>query len=120
MTTKSKITKPVPPSRTRYTEANPTVSVRISQELKGELEEMKEMSGLSMADVLKAGLDKLEPDVHQFYDQGLNDGYEIAEEEFKVMAPCGACGEPHLPVVGETMKAVAARRLTGWTGKGCR
>ena len=106
MTTKNKKSKPVPPSRVRYTEANPTVSVRISQELKGELEDLKEMSGLSMADILKAGLDKLKPDVDQFYDQGLKDGYEMAEEEFKVLATCSGCGEVHLLVVGEGMKAV--------------
>ena len=96
MTTNNKKTKPVPPSRIRYTEANPTVSARISQELKGELEEMKEMSGLSMADILKVGLDKLKPDVDQFYDQGLKDGYQIAKEEFKVLATCSGCGETHL------------------------
>ena len=34
-------------------------------------EDLKETSGLSMADILKVGLDKLKPDVDQFYDQGL-------------------------------------------------
>ncbi len=120
MTTKNKKTKPVPPSRIRYTEANPTVSVRINQEFKGELEEMKEMSGLSMADILKAGLDKLEPDNEASYERGLKDGYEMAEEEFKVLATCSGCGKAHLPVVGEGMKAAAAQRLIGWTGKSCR
>ena len=120
MTTKNKKSKPVPPSRVRYTEANPTVSVRISQELKGDLEDLKEMSGLSMANILKAGMDKLKPDVDQFYDQGLKDGYEMAEEEFKVLATCSGCEEAHLPVVGERMKAVAAQRLIGWTGRSCR
>jgi len=115
MTIKNRKSKQVPPSRLRYETANPTISIRISQELKVELEEMNEMSGLSMADILKAGLEKLKPDVDQFYDQGLKEGYEmgyeIAEEEFKVMATCSGCGKAHLPVVGETMKAVAARRL---------
>ena len=120
MTTKNRKSKPVPPSRIRYVEANPTVSVRISQELKGELEDLKEMSGLSMANILKAGMDKLKPDVDQFYDQGLKDGYEMAEAEFKVLATCSGCGKVHLPVVGERMKAVAAQRLFDWTGKGCR
>ena len=101
-------------------EANPTVSVRISREFHEELQELKEKSGLSMADILKVGLDKLKPDVDQFYDQGLKDGYEMAEEEFKVMATCSGCDKAHLPVVGEGMKVVAAQRLTGWTGKSCQ
>ena len=120
MTTKNRKTKQVPPSRLRYETANPTVSVRISQELKAELEEMKDMSDLSMADILKAGLDKLKPGVGQSYDRGLRDGYDMAEEAFKVLAPCSGCGEAHLPVVGEGMKAVAAQRLIGWTAKSCR
>ncbi len=117
MTTKNKKTKPVPPSRTRYTEANPTISVRISQELKGKLEDLKEMSGLSMADILKAGLDRLKPDTEEAYERGYVDGYGVAEEEFKVLAPCG---KAHIPVVGETMKAVDAQRLIGWRGRDCR
>ncbi len=124
MTTKNRKSKQVPPSRLRYETANPTISIRVSQELKEELEEMKEMSGLSLADILNAGLEKLKPDVDQFYDQGLKEGYEmgyeIAEEEFKVMATCLGCGKAHLPVVGETMKAVAARMLMGWCAKSCR
>ena len=120
MTTKSKKIKPVPPSRTRYTEANPTVSVRISREFHEELEDLKEMSDLSMADILKAGLDKLKPDVDRFYEKGLKDGYEMGEEEFKVLATCSGCGEAHLPVVGVRMKDLASQRLTGWTGRSCQ
>ena len=120
MTIKNRKSKQSPPSRLRYEAANPTVSVRISQELKEELEDLKESSGLSMADILKVGLDKVKPDVDQFYDQGLKDGYEMAEEEFKVLATCSGCGEAHLPVVGEGMKAAAAQKLIGWTGRSCR
>ncbi len=120
MTTKNKKTKPVPPSRTRYETANPTISIRVSQELKEELEELKITSGLSLADILNAGLEKLKPDVDQFYDQGLNDGYEIAEEEFKVMATCSRCGRTHLPVTGDKMKEVVAQAFIGWYDKTCR
>ena len=124
MATKNKKDKRSPPSRVRYEAANPTVSARVSQELKEELEELKITSGLSLADILNAGLEKLKPDVDQFYDQGLKEGcemgYEMAEEEFKVLATCLGCGKAHLPVVGETMKAVAARMLMGWCAKSCR
>jgi len=124
MTTKNRKSKQVPPSRLRYESNIPTISIRVSQELKEELEELKITSGLSLADILNAGLEKLKPDVNQFYDQGLKEGYEMgyemAEEEFKVMATCSGCGKAHLPVVGETMKAVAARMLMGWSAKSCR
>ena len=120
MTTKNKKPKRVPPSRVRYEEANPTVSVRISREFHKELEDLKEMADLSMADILKAGLDRLKPDTEASYERGLKDGYEVAEEEFRVMAPCGACGEAHLPVTSKAMKAAVAERLIGWSAKSCR
>ncbi len=119
MATKNKKPKHVPPSRVRYEEANPTVSVRVSQEIKEQLDELRLMSDLSLADILKAGLDRLKPDTEASYERGLKDGYEVAEEEFRVMAPCGACGEAHLPVTSKAMKAAAAERLIGWSAKSC-
>ena len=120
MTIKNKKTKRVSPSRTRYMEANPTVSVRISQELRGELEDMRVTSGLSMADILKTGLDKLEPDVNQFYDRGLSDGYDMGKQDFELLALCSGCGRAHIPVVGEVMRAAVAQKSFGWTAKSCR
>ena len=120
MTIKNRKSKKVPPSRVRYETANPTISIRVSQELKEELEELKIASGLSLADILKAGLDRLKPDTEASYERGYVDGYEVAKEEFEVFAPCGTCGRAHLSVVSEGMKAVAAQRLIGWSAKSCR
>ena len=59
MATKNKKDKRSPASRLRYEAANPTVSVRISQEFRDELDEIRETSGMSLGDILKAGLDQL-------------------------------------------------------------
>ncbi len=120
MATKNRKSKQAPPSRLRYEAANPTVSVRISQAFHEELEELKEMSGLSMGDILKAGLDRLKPDTEEAYDRGYVDGYGVAKEEFEVFAPCGECGRAHLPVTSKAMKAAVAQRLTGWRANSCR
>ena len=124
MTTKSKKTKPVPPSRLRYESNNPTISIRVSQELREELEELKIATGFSMSDILKVGLDKMKPDAEASYERGLSDGYEMGyeggKEEFEVKATCLVCGKAHIPVVGETMKTVAARRLINWSAPNCR
>ena len=120
MATKNKNDKRSPPSRLRYEAANPTVSARVSQEIKEELDELRLMSDLSLGDILKAGLDRLKPDTEASYERGMLEGYEIAEAEFKVLATCSVCGKAHLPVVGERMKAVAAQRLFDWTSKDCR
>ena len=100
-------------------EANPTVSFRISRGFHQELQELKEMSGLSMADVLRVGLDKLRPDVEQFYLKGYSEGYEHAEEEYKVLTTCAKCGRNHLPIAGDTMKEAAGQALKGWYSKSC-
>ena len=124
MTTKNKKSKRVPPSRFRYEKSNPTISVRVSQEIKEELEELKITTGFSMSDILKVGLDKMKPDAEASYERGLSDGYEMGyqggKEQFEVMATCWGCGKAHVPVVGETMKAVAAQKLIGWCPKSCR
>ncbi len=124
MTTKNKNSKRVPPSRFRYEKSNPTISVRVSQEIKEELEELKITTGFSMSDILKVGLDKMKPDAEASYERGLSDGYEMGyqggKEQFEVMATCWGCGKAHVPVVGETMKAVAAQKLIGWCPKSCR
>ena len=120
MTTKKRKAKAVPPSRLRYESNNPTVSVRISQELKGELEDMRVTSGLSIADILKAGLDKLEPEVNQFYERGFSDGYDAGKQEFELMVTCFGCGRAHVPVAGEIMRAAVAQKMFGWTAQSCR
>lgn len=78
------------------------------------------MSGLSMADILRAGLDKPEPDTEASFERGMFEGYRIGKEEFEVLATRSGCGKAHLPVVGEGTKAVAAGRLIDRSARSCR
>ena len=41
------------PSRIRYDEKNPVISVRVSRELKAQLDEIRETSGKSLGDILR-------------------------------------------------------------------
>jgi hypothetical protein len=50
--------KRVPPSRERYEAENPVVSVRISKEMREELQVLNTAAGMSIADVLRVGLDR--------------------------------------------------------------
>ena len=120
MATKKRESKSVPPSRVRYEERNPVVSLRISREFHEELEDLRITTGMSMADILKAGLDKIQADAEEIYERGFRDGYEVAEEEFKVMATCFRCKRPHLAVTSAKMKEAVARSVMGWGGTGCR
>ena len=77
----------VPPSRLRYEEANPIVSVRVSKELYAELKALRESSGLSLGDILRIGLKKTQPDLEavreESFVEGYGIGYSAAKEEYE-------------------------------------
>ena len=45
---------------------------------------MNDVSGTSMADVLRVGLDKTKPAVEEAFNGGYDEGYEYARREFEV------------------------------------
>ena len=53
--------RPLPPSRERYERSHPTVSLRVDLDLYAQLKALKEKANLSVADVLKVGLQKANP-----------------------------------------------------------
>ena len=71
-----------PPSRLRYEASHPTVSFRVDLDLYAELKALKQTSNLSVADVLKVGLERCEPLVgeahHTGFMGGLAESYAVA------------------------------------------
>ena len=59
-----------PPARARYEASHPVASARISRELHDQLRQLKHASGLSMADVLRIGLERAQPVVDHANKQG--------------------------------------------------
>lgn len=93
-----------PPSRRKYELANPVVSCRVPREIYDRLQLLRKSAGVSMADVLKAGLSLYEPKVRaekeirqEGYDKGYDDGYEKATDSawdlWAVTYPCRKCGK---------------------------
>lgn len=70
-----------PPSRMRYEQAHPIVSVRVPGELYDYLKEICQMSGKSFADLLKEGAAINEPSVKKSYDRGYDKGYDDGYEK---------------------------------------
>ena len=62
--------RPLPPSRERYQRSHPTVSLRVDQDLYAELKALKQTSNLSVADILKVGLERCEPLVGEAFHNG--------------------------------------------------
>ena len=94
----------LPPSRQRYQQAHPTVSLRVDLDLFAQLKGLKEQSGLSVADVLKVGMERCGPLVGQAFHNGcmsaLAEAYEAVCEdcEDQLMAIAIAqAAEPDLP-----------------------
>jgi len=86
------------PSRIKYERDHPTVSLRVTKELKDRLQAVKEAEGSSITDVLKVGAGLLEvkgrkeTEVRaQAYDEGYDEGYRDAEGLYKVTYPCKIC-----------------------------
>ena len=84
----------IPPSRRRYEAAHPTVSFRVDLDLYAQLKGLKEKANLSVADVLKVGLERCEPLVGEAFRNGfmsaLSEAYEsvcdTCEDEITLLA----------------------------------
>jgi len=105
-----------PPSKIRYDESHPTVSVRVTRELYDQLKELREESGKSLGDILREALKLQAPSVKKAYQRG----YEAAKNEFAIFYKCSVCGG-NLTVTSEQAKAAVAQymREHGWGHSKC-
>ena len=93
----------IPPSRRRYEASHPTVSFRVDLDLYGELKALKEKANLSVADVLKVGLERCEPLVgeahHNGFMGGLAESYAVAcddcQDEVMAIAQADYLADPN-------------------------
>ena len=88
MPPRKQLKRQLPPSRRRYEVGHPVVSVRVPLELYQALEDFKRSQSMSLADVLRIGLERAKPDIEKAYLRGVEEGYEIgygeAQEDYKV------------------------------------
>ena len=126
-----------PPSRLRYEASHPTVTVRVSRELYDQLQTLRNEANFSYAEILKTGLDKLEPTAEEAYQRGFQDGQEQGGRKrhgdgikkgwdwavgmFEVRYYCSRCGRKHLAITTDAEKASAAEAMydAGWHDPEC-
>lgn len=124
---KSKKKKRKTPSRIKYERDHPTVSLRVTKELKDRLQAVKEAEGSSITDVLKVGVSLSEVKVRkekevraQAYDEGYAEGYRDAEGLYKVTYPCKICGKTiEVMNVKEKEAIKGYMRQRGWAHAAC-
>ncbi len=127
----------VPPSRLRYEASHPTATVRVARELHNELKRLRETAGLSMAEVLKVGLEKAQASTQKTYEKGFkagkkagrqtgyrsgkSDGFEVATEKYAVSYYCARCRYRHLTITTDKEKEAAANLMyeAGWHNPDC-
>ena len=125
MGSRKKNKKKIPPSRQRYEQTHPVVSIRLSREISESLEKFKQAHGLSLADILKLGLDKAKLDLEIAHSRGMEDGYLIgygsAQDEYEVTYWCGHCRGRHLSITTEEEREAAANFMyrAGWHDPDC-
>jgi metal-responsive CopG/Arc/MetJ family transcriptional regulator len=105
-----------PPSKARYDEFHPTISIRVTKELYDQLNELREQGGKSLGDILREALKQQSPSTKKAYQQG----YDAAKGEFAVSYKCSVCGG-NLTVTSQKEKEAIARymREHGWGHSKC-
>jgi len=115
------------PSRIKYDQANPIVSTRVPREIHSELRALKHTKGVSMADILKAGLGLYEVKVRaekevkqEAYDKGWEKGNEEASDLYTVTYPCSKCGKEMTVENDDEKKAIREFMINaGWSHGDC-
>ncbi len=109
-----------PPSRIKYDQSHPTVSVRVDRALYDELQELREMSKKSLGDILREAVKKQKPWAKDAYDLGQKAGYDSAKREFAVTYRCSVCGGVLTVTTADEKRAVAQyMREHGWKHGKC-
>ena len=81
-----------PPSRIRYEQSHPVISLRISTELKEELQNYLAHREESLADFIRESLGVQKPLIEKIEKAAWNKGYDRAEEDYRIRYPCSKCG----------------------------
>ncbi|MFC1869938.1 ribbon-helix-helix protein, CopG family [Chloroflexota bacterium] len=106
-----------PPAKIKYDKTHPVVSIRVDQDLKNKLAEIKQISGKSTGDILREAVGVQGKSTKKAYRTGI----EHAKIKYGVWYKCSGCGETIL-IQHETEKKAAGQcmREHGWGHADCK
>ena len=88
------------PSRERYDNNNPVVSLRVLNKDRRRFLEIRKRSATSHGDIYRIGLGiaeskirDLDQIIQQAHDEGFEEGIEASEDLYAVSCPCSKCGK---------------------------
>jgi len=104
------------PSKIRYNQSHPTVSVRVPRSLYDQLEELRETTGKTLGDIFREAVGKQAPATGEAYKRG----YRKAQEIFTVAYRCTVCSGIIVVKTKEEKQAIARHmREQGWRHSDC-
>jgi predicted DNA-binding protein len=108
--------KHYPPSRARYDQSHPTISIRVKRELYNELKELQERTGKTLGDILREAAGKQKLSAKGSYQLG----YNAAKEKYSVLYKCNICHDLMIVTSDDEKKAIASYTLEhGWRHGEC-
>ena len=109
--------KQPPPSKMKYDKSHPTISIRVSEDLKKQLDEIRETSGKSIGDILREAVDAQSKSTKNAW----NRGFGSAKGYYGVTYKCSVCGGNILIESDNAKKAAAIyMREHGWHHGDCK
>ena len=108
--------KQPPPSKIKYDKSHPIISIRVSQDLKKQLDEIKEMSDKSVGDILREAVGVQGASIKNVWKRGVSYGKGLYGVNYK----CSVCGGNILLESADGKKAAAKyMREHGWKHGDC-
>ena len=103
--------KQPPPAKIKYDKSHPIISIRVSEDLKKQLDEIREMSGKSVGDILREAVGTQSKSVKNTW----NRGHSLAKSIYGVHYKCSVCGGNILIESANEKKAAGTfMREHGW------
>jgi len=108
--------KQPPPAKIKYDKSHPIISIRVSEDLKKQLDEIREMSGKSVGDILREAVGTQSISVKNAW----NRGHSLAKSKYGVWYKCSVCGGNILIESANAKKdAGKLMREAGWMHSNC-
>jgi len=108
--------KQPPPAKIKYDKSHPIISIRVSQDLKKQLDEIKGMSGKSIGDILREAVGVQSKSIKNAW----NRSHSLAKSIYGVRYKCSVCGGDMIIDTADEKKAAAKlMRESGWKHTSC-
>lgn len=108
--------KQPPPAKIKYDKSHPIISIRVSQDLKEQLDEIKEMSDKSVGDILREAVGVQGVSIKNAWKRGISHGKGLYGVRYK----CSVCGGNILIESNDAKKAAGKlMREAGWMHGNC-